>query len=58
MEADIVRALLRTEGIESVMRKTDFAAGASDAGSSSLGPWEILVTGEALAAARELIAHE
>lgn len=58
IEAEIVRALLRTEGIESVKRKTDFAAGASDAGSSSQGPFEILVSGEALETARELIEHE
>jgi hypothetical protein len=58
IEADIIRSLLRTEGIESVKRKTDFAAGASDAGSSSLGPWEILVGSDALADARDLIAHE
>ena len=58
IEAEIVRSLLRTEGIESVKRKTDFAAGASDAGSSSQGPFEILVSGETLETARELIAHE
>jgi hypothetical protein len=58
MEADIVRALLRTEGIEAVKRKTDFAVGASDGSLSSLGPWEILVTADTLAAAHELIARE
>jgi hypothetical protein len=39
-------------------RKTDFAAGASDAGTSSQGPFEILVSPESLDLARELIAHE
>jgi hypothetical protein len=58
IEAEIVRSLLRTEDIESVKRKTDFATGASDAGSSSQGPWEILVSSDALATARELIARE
>jgi hypothetical protein len=54
----VIRSLLRTESIESALRKTDIAAGASDAGSSSQGPYEILVGGDDFARARELIAHE
>ena len=54
----MIRSLLRTESIESALRKTDFAAGASDGGNSSQGPYEILVGAEDLARARELIARE
>jgi Putative prokaryotic signal transducing protein len=56
MEAEMIRSLLRTEGIESMKRKTDFAAGASDAAFPSMGPFEILVTTHDLDTARELLA--
>ena len=58
LEADIIESLLRTEGIESGKRKTDFAAGASDGGASSLGPYEILVAADDLESARELIERQ
>jgi hypothetical protein len=56
--ADTIIGLLQTEGIESIQRKTDFAAGLTDASSSSFGPREILVSPEDLDRARELIATD
>jgi hypothetical protein len=53
-QAETIRALLRTEGIESLQRPTDFAAGAFD-GWSAGGPREILVRSADLEAARELL---
>jgi hypothetical protein len=53
-QAETIRALLRTEGIESLQRPTDFAAGAFD-GWSAGGPREILVRAIDLEAARELL---
>jgi hypothetical protein len=54
-EAELLRGLLATEGIESMQRQTDFAAGALD-GWAPGGMREILVRAEDLEAARELIA--
>ena len=51
----MIRSLLRTEGIESMTRKTDLAAGASDAAYSFVGPFEILVGARDLETARELL---
>jgi Putative prokaryotic signal transducing protein len=56
-EAEIVRGLLATEGIESMQRPTDFAAGALD-GWAAGGAREILVREANLEAARELIARD
>jgi hypothetical protein len=53
-EAEMVRALLRTEGIESMQRTTDFAAGALD-GWAAGGAREILVHADDLDAARALV---
>ena len=53
-EAEIVRALLQTEGIESMQRPTDFGAGALD-GWAAGGAREILVRGDDLDAARTLV---
>ncbi|HLE99171.1 MAG TPA: DUF2007 domain-containing protein [Gaiellaceae bacterium] len=53
-EAEMIRALLATEGVESMQRPTDFAAGAFD-GWSAGGPREILVREADLDAARELL---
>lgn len=56
MEAELIRALLQTEGIESTQLKTDFGVGTTDA----LGPGgarEILVRSADLDAARALIAE-
>jgi hypothetical protein len=53
--AEAIRGLLKTEGIESMQRKTDFAVGMTDASPSGFGPREILVRAEDLESARELI---
>jgi hypothetical protein len=58
MEAEVIRSLLETEGIESMRRKTDLGAGASDAAYSFIGPFEILVREGDLEAARELLATD
>jgi hypothetical protein len=56
-EAEMVRNLLATEGIESMQRVTDFAAGALD-GWAAGGAREILVRAEDLDAARELVGDD
>jgi hypothetical protein len=53
-EAELVRALLQTEGIDSMQRPTDFAAGALD-GWAAGGAREVLVRAEDLDAARALV---
>jgi Putative prokaryotic signal transducing protein len=53
-EAEMLRGLLATEGIESIQRPTDFAAGALD-GWAAGGARELLVRASDLDAARELI---
>jgi hypothetical protein len=56
-EAELVRGLLSTEGIESMQRPTDFAAGALD-GWAAGGAREILVREADLEAARELVGTQ
>jgi Putative prokaryotic signal transducing protein len=56
-EAELIRGLLTTEGIESVQRPTDFAAGSLD-GWAAGGAREILVHAADLERARELIASQ
>jgi hypothetical protein len=58
LEAEMVRALLTTHGIDSMQRYTNFAAGALDGMPSGAGPREILVRDEDLAAARELVESD
>jgi hypothetical protein len=58
LAAEVIRSLLETEGIESIQRKTNFAAGMADASTSSFGPREILVKPEDLERARDLIATD
>ena len=53
--AETIIALLQTEGIESVQKKTDLAAGMADASSSAFGPREVLVRPDDLERARDLI---
>jgi hypothetical protein len=53
-EAEVIRGLLATEGIESMQRPTDVAAGALD-GWAAGGTREILVRAGDLEAARELL---
>ena len=54
-EAEVIRGLLRSEGIDSAVRKTNFAVGAADGFPSSAGPREILVQASDLARAREIL---
>ena len=54
-QAELIRALLQTEGIESLRKQTDFGAGTMDGFSG--GQQEILVEESDLGAARELIAE-
>jgi hypothetical protein len=56
--AETIISLLQTEGIESIQRKTDIAAGMADASASAFGPREILVNPEDLERARDLIATD
>jgi len=58
LEAEMVRSLLSTAGIESLQRYTDFGAGAVDGMPSGGGPREILVHAGDLDAARELVGSE
>ncbi len=53
--AEMLRGLLRTDGVESMHRPTDFAAGAFD-GWATGGAREILVRAADLERARELLA--
>ena len=53
--AEAIRGLLRTNGIESMQRKTDLGVAMTDASSSGFGPREILVRAEDLEAARALV---
>jgi Putative prokaryotic signal transducing protein len=56
-EAEVIRGLLATEGIDSIQRPTDVAAGSLD-GWAAGGTREILVRAGDLDTARELIARE
>ena len=58
LEAEMVRSLLATEGIESLQRYTDVGAGAYDGMPSGGGPPEILVHASDLETARELVGSE
>lgn len=55
LEAEIVRSLLATDGIESMHRMLDFAAGAWD-GWAVAGAREIVIHARDLERARELVA--
>ena len=56
-EAEVIRGLLATEGIESMHRPTNFGAGATD-GFTPAGEREILVRPDQLEDARELIESD
>jgi hypothetical protein len=58
LEAEMVRSLLSTAGIESMQRYTNFGAGALDGMPSGGGPREILVHADDFDAARELVDSE
>jgi hypothetical protein len=53
LDAEMIQSLLKTEGIESARKQTNFGAGSTDGWG---GQQEILVEEKDLAAARELIA--
>jgi Putative prokaryotic signal transducing protein len=57
IEAEVIRSLLLTEGIESTQHKTDYGAGGTDAVGSG-GAREILVRVEDLETAKALIAEQ
>jgi hypothetical protein len=54
-QAEAIRGLLQTEGIESIRRQTDFGAGTMDGFSG--GQQEILVRPEDLERARQLLGE-
>jgi len=58
LEAEMVRSLLSTAGIESMQRYTDFGAGSFDGVPSGGGAREILVHASDLDAARELVGSD
>ena len=58
LEAEMVRSLLSTAGIDSMQRYTNFGAAALDGMPSGVGPREILVRQGDLDAARELIESD
>jgi hypothetical protein len=55
VEAEMIQSLLKTEGIESMRKQTDFGAGTMDGFSG--GQQEILVEEKDLETAQELIAE-
>lgn len=57
IEADVIRSLLQTEGIESTQHRTDYGAGSTDATGSG-GSREILVRAEDLETATALIEEQ
>jgi putative signal transducing protein len=57
-EAEIILSLLRTEGIQAIAQKTNYAVGLADASSSGAGPREILVHAENLERAREVLEEQ
>jgi hypothetical protein len=56
VEAEMIRSLLSTEGIESLVKQTDFGAGSMDGWGG--GQQEILVSPADLESARELLAPQ
>ena len=58
LEAEMVRSLLTTHGIESMQRYTNFAAGVYDGMPTGGGPREVLVHAGDLETARELVASQ
>ena len=58
LEAEMVRSLLATAGIDSMQRYTNFGAAALDGMPSGVGPREILVRQGDLESARELIESD
>ena len=57
-EADVICGLLRSEGIECGVQKTNLAVGMADASASAAGPREIIVHAADLARAREILKDQ
>jgi len=57
-EAEVICGLLRSEGIECAVQKTNFAVGAADGFPSAAGPREIVVHAADLARAREVLQDQ
>jgi hypothetical protein len=57
-EAEIILALLRTEGIQAIAQKTNYAVGLADASISGAGPREIYVHAENLERARQILEEQ
>jgi hypothetical protein len=55
-EAELLCGLLRSADIACISRQTNFGAGASD-GMPTGGPYEVIVRGEDLDAAREVLGR-
>jgi len=56
-EAEVICGLLRSEGIDCEVQRTDFAAGMSDGFPSGGGPHEVVVQAADLARAREILEN-
>jgi hypothetical protein len=57
-EAEVILALLRSEGIPCIAQRTNFAVGLADGALTDAGPREILVHAENLARAREVLEQQ
>ena len=57
-EAEVICALLRSEGIPCIVQKTNLAVGMADASSSGGGPREVVVHAENLARARQVLEDQ
>jgi Putative prokaryotic signal transducing protein len=57
-EADVICALLRSEGIPCIVQRTNFAVGMADGFPGAAGPREIVVHAENLEAARALLERQ
>jgi Putative prokaryotic signal transducing protein len=57
-EAEVIRGLLRSEGIPCIVQRTSLGAGMADGFPAALGPRELLVHAENLAAARSVLSDQ
>lgn len=57
-EAEVIVALLRSEGIPCMVQKTNWAAGLADGALNPGGPREILVHAENLEKARDVLERQ
>ena len=58
LEAEVIRGLLRSEGIPCIVQRTSLGAGMADGFPSALGPREILVHAQNLDAARKVLSEQ